>query len=64
VDALPLASKYTGVTPTIAFTDPAGNVMREIHKSQSNCQNWDWAGTAGSASIAWATHGATADAYA
>ena len=33
-----------GVLPTVAFTDAAGTSLREIHKSQSNDQNWQWRG--------------------
>ncbi|MEV6846318.1 hypothetical protein [Actinoplanes sp. NPDC051411] len=52
----------TGVLPTVAFTDPAGSAVREIHKSPSNSQNWDWAGTAGATAVAWTAHATTSDA--
>jgi hypothetical protein len=51
----------TGVLPTIAFTDPAGTAVREIHKSESGSQDWAWAGTAGATAVAWTTHATTAD---
>jgi len=55
--------KYdTGVLPTVAFTDPAGTALREIHQSQSSTQNWDWLGTAGAATITFGAHAKTADA--
>ncbi|WP_394846556.1 hypothetical protein LZC95_03720 [Pendulispora brunnea] len=59
--------KYdTGVLPTVRFVDAAGTQVREIHRSPSSSQNWDWDGaldTTGN-SVAWndATHGKTSDA--
>jgi hypothetical protein len=54
----------TGILPTISFVD-AGTTVREIHRSQSNNQNWDWHGTLNAAAftVSWngATHGKTAD---
>ena len=53
-----------GVLPTISFVD-AGSTVREIHRSQSNNQNWDWHGTldASAFTVSWnsATHGKTSD---
>lgn len=35
-----------GVRPTVAFTDPAGTSLREIHTSQNNSQQrWGWNGS-------------------
>jgi len=31
-----------GIQPTIQFTDAGGNSLREIHRSESHEQNWDW----------------------
>jgi hypothetical protein len=54
----------TGILPTISFVD-AGTTVREIHRSQSNNQNWDWHGTlnASTFTVSWnsATHGTTSD---
>jgi len=53
-----------GVLPTVAFTDPAGTRLREIHRSQSNSQNWTWNGvldTAASA-VSWSGNARTSDA--
>ncbi|WP_305788714.1 hypothetical protein [Symbioplanes lichenis] len=56
------SAKYdTGTLPTIAFTDLAGTAVREIHKSQSASQNWDWRGTAGASTITWGAHATTSD---
>lgn len=61
------SAKYdNGVNPSVQFVDPAGTTVREIHKSQSNSQNWQWTGavntgsTAGS--IAWSGNAKTSDA--
>jgi hypothetical protein len=55
----------TGVAPTVSFTG-AGTTVHEIHRSQSNSQDWDWDGTlnAGASSVSWnaATHGKTSEA--
>jgi hypothetical protein len=57
------ATKYdTGVLPTVAFPDPAGSAVREIHRSQSTSQDWNWLGTAGASSITWTAHATTPDA--
>jgi hypothetical protein len=54
----------TGVLPTISFVD-AGTTVREIHRSPSNNQNWDWHGTvnASALTVSWdsTTHGKTSD---
>ena len=56
----------TGVLPTISFVDNSGTVLREIHRSEHNNQNWDWRGTLNTSAttVAWnnATHGKTSDA--
>jgi hypothetical protein len=52
----------SGVNPTVVFTDPAGTTLREIHKSQSNDQNWTWQGTAGGTGVTWTGNARTADA--
>jgi len=45
------SSKYdSGVLPTVAFT--SSNTVREIHKSQSNSQNWSWNGAVSANSVA------------
>jgi Phosphoinositide phospholipase C, Ca2+-dependent len=53
-----------GVLPTIRFAD-AGTAVREIHRSQSSSQNWEWYGTlnASALTVTWdsATHGKTSD---
>ncbi|GAA1720799.1 hypothetical protein GCM10009765_81250 [Fodinicola feengrottensis] len=57
--------KYdSGVLPTVAFTNPAGTTVREIHRSQSNSQNWDWNGVldTGSGTVAWTGNAKTSDA--
>ncbi|QFY07665.1 hypothetical protein GBF35_14085 [Nonomuraea phyllanthi] len=53
-----------GILPTIRFTDAAGTRLREIHRSQSNSQNWDWEGVldAGAMTVSWGGHGTTSDA--
>ncbi|MFF4620560.1 PI-PLC domain-containing protein [Nonomuraea jabiensis] len=53
-----------GVLPTIRFTDPAGTRLREIHRSQSSSQNWDWDGVldAGAMSVSWSGNAKTSDA--
>ncbi|WP_436531800.1 hypothetical protein [Actinoplanes sp. HUAS TT8] len=57
------SAKYdTGVLPSIAFPDPATNAVREIHRSQSGSQNWDWKGTVGATSVTWGAHATTSDA--
>ena len=58
--------KYdNGILPTVAFLDAAGTRLREIHRSDSHNQNWDWHGTLDtrSATVAWntAAHGRTSD---
>lgn len=51
----------SGVLPTVAFT---GAGLREIHKSQSNDQNWEWRGTLNTAAgtVSWTGNAKTADA--
>ncbi|MFI6290784.1 hypothetical protein ACIBEJ_04325 [Nonomuraea sp. NPDC050790] len=53
-----------GVLPTVRFTDPAGTRLREIHRSQSNDQNWTWNGVLDGAarSVTWSGNARTADA--
>ncbi|MEV0618250.1 hypothetical protein AB0I81_33340 [Nonomuraea sp. NPDC050404] len=53
-----------GVQPTIRFTDPAGTRLREIHRSQSNAQNWHWDGSldAAAMTVAWSGNARTSDA--
>jgi hypothetical protein len=55
----------SGALPTVRFTDSAGTQLREIHRTQSGSQNWDWNGTldAQALTVAWdsATHGTTSD---
>ncbi|MGW4962003.1 hypothetical protein ACWEPL_32705 [Nonomuraea sp. NPDC004186] len=53
-----------GVLPTIRFTDPAGTQLREIHRSQSSSQNWDWDGVldAGAMTVSWSGNAKTSDA--
>ncbi|MET7327126.1 phosphatidylinositol-specific phospholipase C domain-containing protein [Nonomuraea sp. NPDC005650] len=53
-----------GVQPTIKFTDAAGTQLREIHKSQSNSQNWTWDGAldAGAMTVSWSGNAKTSDA--
>jgi hypothetical protein len=54
-----------GVTPTVAFVNGSATAVHEIHRSQSNSQNWDWDGTLnpGTLTVSWntATHGKTSD---
>jgi hypothetical protein len=54
----------SGVQPTISFVN-GGTTLREVHRSQSNSQNWDWDGTlnATALTVSWntATHGTTSD---
>ncbi|MCK2213761.1 hypothetical protein MF672_008165 [Actinomadura sp. ATCC 31491] len=52
-----------GVLPTVRFTD-AGTRLREIHRSQSNSQNWTWAGVLDPAArtVAWTGNARTSDA--
>lgn len=60
-----IARQYdSGVLPTIRFTDVAGTRLREIHRSQSNNQNWEWAGTldAGAKTVSWSGNAKTGDA--
>ncbi|MFI6790649.1 hypothetical protein ACIBG4_25300 [Nonomuraea sp. NPDC050383] len=53
-----------GVLPTVAFTSPAGTQLREIHRSQSNTQNWEWNGTlnTGTSTVSWSGNAKTSDA--
>ncbi|MER7274065.1 Ca2+-dependent phosphoinositide-specific phospholipase C [Dactylosporangium sp. NPDC000244] len=53
----------TGVLPTIRFTG-GGTTVREVHRSQSSSQNWNWTGTlsAGAMTVAWSGNGKTSDA--
>ncbi|UBU15168.1 PI-PLC domain-containing protein [Nonomuraea gerenzanensis] len=53
-----------GVLPTIRFTDPAGTRLREIHRSQSSSQNWQWDGVldAGAMAATWSGNARTSDA--
>ncbi|GAA5198597.1 hypothetical protein GCM10023322_72310 [Rugosimonospora acidiphila] len=55
----------SGVTPTVSFVSGSGTAVHEIHRSQSNAQNWAWDGTlnASAATVSWnaATHGKTSD---
>jgi hypothetical protein len=55
-----------GVTPTVSFVNGSATAVHEIHRSQSNSQNWDWDGTlnASALTVTWnsATHGTTSDA--
>ncbi|MFI7152150.1 hypothetical protein ACIBO2_45150 [Nonomuraea sp. NPDC050022] len=53
-----------GVLPTVRFTDAAGTQLREIHRSQSNSQNWDWDGVlnASAATVSWSGNAKTSDA--
>lgn len=50
-----------GVLPTVRFTSPAANTVREIHRSQSNNQNWTWNGAldAGTRTVAWSGNATT-----
>ncbi|SDW40588.1 Phosphoinositide phospholipase C, Ca2+-dependent [Amycolatopsis xylanica] len=48
-----------GVLPTIAFT---GSALREIHKSQSSSQNWEWRGTLSGQTVTWTGNAKTSDA--
>jgi hypothetical protein len=54
----------SGVLPSVAFTDPSGTAVREIHRSQSNDQNWQWNGVidAGGAQVNWSGNAKTSDA--
>jgi hypothetical protein len=59
------SSRYdSGVLPTVAFTSPTSSTVREIHRSQSNSQNWDWKGVlnTGNSTVAWSGNAKTADA--
>ncbi|MFI5613649.1 hypothetical protein [Amycolatopsis sp. NPDC051903] len=49
-----------GVTPTVAFT---GSGVREVHRSQSSSQNWQWQGTLDSSgtTVAWTGNAKTSD---
>ncbi|MFC4118900.1 hypothetical protein [Nonomuraea zeae] len=53
-----------GVLPTVRFTDAAGTQLREIHRSQSSSQNWNWDGAlnAGAATVTWSGNAKTSDA--
>ncbi|WP_214409230.1 hypothetical protein [Sphaerisporangium fuscum] len=53
-----------GVLPTVAFTNPAGTQVREIHRSQSNSQNWQWNGVlnTGTSTVSWSGNARTSDA--
>jgi hypothetical protein len=53
----------TGTLPTIQFTNGA-TTLREIHRSQSSSQNWNWTGTLspGPMTVAWSANGKTSDA--
>lgn len=50
-----------GVLPTVRFTSPAGDTVREIHRSQSNDQNWTWDGVldTGTRTVAWSGNAPT-----
>ncbi|WAL69253.1 hypothetical protein ORV05_16265 [Amycolatopsis cynarae] len=52
-----------GVLPTVAFTDPAGTSLRQIHRSQSNDQNWQWQGRLDTAAgtVTWTGNAKTTD---
>ncbi|WP_027346257.1 PI-PLC domain-containing protein [Hamadaea tsunoensis] len=56
----------SGVLPSIAFVGPGSTAVREIHRSQSNSQNWFWDGTlnASAGTVTWntGTHAKTSDA--
>ncbi|WP_248960007.1 hypothetical protein [Sphaerisporangium perillae] len=53
-----------GVLPTVRFTDAAGTQLREIHRSQSGSQNWNWRGVlnAGAMTVSWSGNAKTSDA--
>ncbi|RSN04828.1 hypothetical protein DMB42_28940 [Nonomuraea sp. WAC 01424] len=53
-----------GVLPTVRFTDAGGTRLREIHRSQSNNQNWQWTGAldGGAMTVAWSGNAKTSDA--
>ncbi|MBT2231532.1 phosphatidylinositol-specific phospholipase C domain-containing protein [Nonomuraea sp. NEAU-A123] len=53
-----------GVLPTVRFTDAAGTQLREIHRSQSSTQNWNWTGVlnAGAMTVTWSGNAKTSDA--
>ncbi|MEQ4720546.1 hypothetical protein [Nonomuraea sp. B19D2] len=53
-----------GVLPTVRFTDAAGTQVREIHRSQSSSQNWNWHGVlnAGAMTVSWSGNAKTSDA--
>ncbi|GAA3227945.1 phosphatidylinositol-specific phospholipase C domain-containing protein [Nonomuraea helvata] len=53
-----------GVLPTVRFTDATGTRIREIHRSQSNSQNWTWDGVldAGAMTVSWSGNAKTSDA--
>jgi hypothetical protein len=54
-----------GVLPSISFVSPTGNTLKEIHRSQSQNQNWFWDATlnpsAGTVSWNSGTHAKTSD---
>lgn len=47
-----------GVLPSVAFT---GTGLREVHRSQSNSQNWTWQGTLSGDTVTWTGNAKTAD---
>lgn len=51
-----------GVLPTVRFVDTAGTRLREIHRSQSNNQNWNWDGVLNAGAISWSGNAKTSDA--
>lgn len=55
----------TGILPSIAFVNPTSNTLKEIHRSQSQNQNWFWDATLNTSAgtVAWnsATHATTSD---
>lgn len=55
----------TGILPSIAFVSPTSNVLKEIHRSQSENQNWFWDATlnpsAGTVAFNSTTHAKTSD---
>ncbi|MBA8923153.1 hypothetical protein BC739_000350 [Kutzneria viridogrisea] len=56
--------KYdSGVQPTVRFTSPGGSALREVHRSQSGSQNWEWKGAldAGALSVSWTGNARTSD---
>ncbi|HEY2061985.1 MAG TPA: hypothetical protein VGH57_26685 [Amycolatopsis sp.] len=48
-----------GVLPSVAFT---GTGVREIHRSQSGSQNWQWTGALSGGTVAWTGNAKTSDA--